>query len=282
MVTVDMDAESAVLYTHPHAAEQLDVLAHQAYGVRTGVYRLLRIFDCRDVRATFFIPGFIVERWPDVVRDILASGHELGHHGYLHEYLAGVSREKEEEILLRGLEAFDRLTGETPLGYRAPGFKVNPWTPELLANHGFLYDSSLQDRDTPYFLASGPEATAPGVIEVPVQWSLDDFAYSMHLPGIRPGLGIESPNKVFEIWQAELEALAAEGGCFNLTLHPFLSGRASRARIVEQIIDCMQEIEGLWLAPVIEVAQHAKGVSPERIYNRPIPQDALAYSQPIA
>ncbi|QOI65955.1 polysaccharide deacetylase (plasmid) [Arthrobacter sp. TES] len=270
MVTVDLDAESCILHTHPQAAEQLDILAHQAYGTRTGVYRLLRIFERRSVRATFFIPGFVADRWPAVVRDIQAAGHEIGHHGYMHEYLAGADRTTEEDYLLRGLDALERVTGKRPLGYRAPGFKLNQRSPGLLAEHGFLYDSSLQDTDVPYRLAAGPEDHAASVIELPVQWSLDDFAHYIHLPGIRPGTGIASPSHVLDIWSSELEALSAEGGCFNLTLHPFLSGRASRARTVERTIELMQSIDNLWIAPAIDVARHAESVSIERVWHRPV------------
>jgi hypothetical protein len=57
-----------------------------------------------------------------VVRDIQAAGHEIGHHGYMHEYLAGADQESEETFLQRGLEGLEAVTGERPLGYRAPGF----------------------------------------------------------------------------------------------------------------------------------------------------------------
>ncbi|MGE4252392.1 MAG: polysaccharide deacetylase [Parvibaculaceae bacterium] len=281
IITVDMDAESGVLHTHPETASQLDVMAHQSYDVRTGIYRLLRIFAERSVRATAFVPGFAIDRWPDTVRDIVSEGHELGHHGYLHEYLNGIDRDAEEDILLRGIDSIARITGRPPIGYRAPGFKVNRWTPELLDKHGFLYDSSLQDLDIPYSLAIAPESAAPAIIELPVQWMLDDFAYYVHLPRIRPGLGIESPKKVFEIWQAELDALVAEGGCFNLTLHPFLSGRASRSRMVDDMIQYMQSIDGLWIAQAVEVARHAKSVKTVRIWNRPIDPDGAGKASPV-
>ena len=280
IITVDMDAESGVLYTHPETASQLDVMVHQSYDVRTGIYRLLRTFAERSIRVTAFVPGFAIDRWPDVVRDIVSEGHELGHHGYLHEYLAGIDRDTEEGILLRGMDSIARITGKPPLGYRAPGFKINRCTPELLAKHGFLYDSSLQDFDIPYSLATAPESTAPAIIELPVQWMLDDFAYYVHLPRIRPGLGIESSTKVFEIWKAELDALVSEGGCFNLTLHPFLGGRASRSRMVDDMIQYMQSIDELWIAPAVEIAKHAQSVKTARIWNSPIDPADLALARP--
>jgi hypothetical protein len=148
----------------------------------------------------------------------------------------------------------------------------------LLKKHGFIYDSSLQDMDVPYRLATGEGPEADSIIELPVQWALDDFAYYMHLPRIRPGFGIEGPEKVFEIWSAELEALIGEGGCFNLTLHPMLSGRASRAAIVERMIDLAQADPSVWITSSLDVARHAEEVATTKIWNRPVPESELRYA----
>ena len=83
--TFDVDAESPILFEHPEADDWLDVMTHQAYGPRTGVPRILRLLDRQGIRATFFVPGYTAERWPAVVRAIRDAGHEIGHHGYLHE-----------------------------------------------------------------------------------------------------------------------------------------------------------------------------------------------------
>ena len=110
--TFDLDAESPILFEHPEAAGWLDVMSHQAYGPRTGVPRLLRLLDRRAVRATFFVPGFSAERWPDAVRSIRDAGHEIACHGYLHEGSRQATPSEEEARLLRGLEALDRVAGE--------------------------------------------------------------------------------------------------------------------------------------------------------------------------
>ena len=68
--TFDMDAESVMLWDHPETAGQLDVMTHQAYGPRTAVPRLLRLLDRAGTRATFFIPGYSAERWPEAARSI--------------------------------------------------------------------------------------------------------------------------------------------------------------------------------------------------------------------
>ena len=117
--TFDLDAESPILFDHPEAAEWLDVMSHQAYGPRTGVPRLLRLLDRQGVRATFFVPGYSAERWPDVVHAIRDAGHEIAHHGYLHEGARSAADEAtEERRLLRGLEALEAVAGVRPVGYR--------------------------------------------------------------------------------------------------------------------------------------------------------------------
>lgn len=271
MITVDMDSESGILFSNPEAGEHLDVLAQMAYGERTGVPRLLRIFEQRGIHATFYIPGFVADRWPDAVRQVVDAGHEIGHHGYLHEYLTQVpSDEVEEQILVRGIDALERLTKERPLGYRAPGFKMRHSTPALLAKHGFLYDSSLQDTDTPYRLLASDRADAASIVEIPVQWQLDDWLYYMALPGLRPGVTMRNPKEVVDIWAGEARALEAEGGVVNLTLHPFCSGRAARAHAVDQFIEMLMDNDQVWLTTGVELARHVQSQPLQPFFHRPV------------
>lgn len=255
--TFDVDAESPVLFEHPEAAGWLDVMSHQAYGPRTGVPRILRILERRGLQATFFVPGFTAERWPAVVRAIRDAGHEIGHHGYLHEGARSTSDEAAEETwLIRGLEALDRVAGVRPVGYRAPMWELSYRLPALLARHGFAYDSGLMDADHPYRLATGPQPGAPTIIELPAHWSLDDWEPYNYLPGITGSGVIASPADLLARWSLELDALVAEGGLFMLTNHPFISGRASRAVALESLIERAQATDGLWIATAAEIAAH--------------------------
>ena len=268
--TFDVDAESPILFEHPESADWLDVMSHQAYGPRTGVPRLLRILERQSIRATFFVPGYTAERWPQAIRAIRDAGHEIGHHGYLHEGArSAADAGTEERRLLRGLEALHEAVGVRPVGYRAPMWELSYRLPALLAKHGFLYDSGLMDADHPYRLATGPEPGAPSIIELPGHWSLDDWEPYNYLPGITGSGVIASPADVLARWTLELEALVAEGGLFMLTNHPFVSGRASRAVALETLMERARAIDGLWIASAEQVAAHVATLPLEPVVHAP-------------
>jgi len=85
----DVDAESAMLGVSTKHASRMSAISHQAYGPLTGVPRLLKILAKHGVTSTFFVPGYTAVRYPDVIRSIVDSGHEIAHHGYLHEPMQG-------------------------------------------------------------------------------------------------------------------------------------------------------------------------------------------------
>ncbi len=249
-VTFDMDAESVMLAADPTLADRPSLMSHQRYGPVTGVPRLLRILADRDVRATFFIPGHSAERYPDAVAAILAAGHEVAHHGYLHENLVGASEADERRYLELGLKALDKVAGARPAGYRAPWWETTPRTLELLAEYGFAYDSSLFDRDIPYRIVTPTYS----LVEIPVSWALDDWEKYAFWPGVTGSGVIEPPSAVLANWWEEVQAHEAEGGCCVLTMHPFLSGRPARARALDALLDRILERPGLWVATMGEIA----------------------------
>jgi peptidoglycan/xylan/chitin deacetylase (PgdA/CDA1 family) len=268
--TFDVDAESPILFDHPEAAGWLDVMSHQAYGPRTGVPRILRALDRQGVRATFFVPGYSAERWPDAVRSIRDAGHEIGHHGYLHEGARSAPDEAtEDDRLVRGLEALATVTGVRPTGYRGPNWELSYRLPALLVRHGFAYDSGLMDADHPYHLAVSADPGAATIVELPAHWGLDDWEPYNYLPGITGSGVIASPADVIARWTLELEALVEEGGLFMLTNHPFVSGRASRAAGLERLIARAREIDGLWIATAAEIAAHVATLPLEPVFHVP-------------
>lgn len=252
--TFDVDAESCVLAQNPGNSARMSLMTHQSYGPRVGVPRLLRILERQDVKATFFVPGFTADTHPDMVRQIVDGGHEIAHHGYLHEPMQGISADTEARYLDRGLEALDRL-GVRPVGYRAPWWEMNWHTPDLLIERGFGYDSSLLDGDVPYLFEG--EKGDGSLVEIPVDWALDDWEQYAFYPGWTGSGVIESPNKVHEMWLLEAQAHHREGGCFVLTNHPFISGRPSKAVALERLIEDVKAMDGMWVTTLAEIAAHA-------------------------
>ncbi len=269
-LSFDVDAESVALSARAANAGRLGVMSHQAYGPLTGIPRLLRLLKRHALRATFFVPGYTALRYPDVCRRIVDAGHEIAHHSYLHESVAGMSVAEEAAMLDRGLEALERVLGVRPVGYRAPLWEITYNTPGLLLDRGLEYDSTLMDCEVPYLLAEhgGPDARC--LVEIPIQWALDDWEQYAFIPDVSGSGLIESPRKVLEMWAMELDAYYEEGACFVLTNHPFLSGRPGRARALEQLVERMESLDGLWIAPLGEISRHVAslGLSP-RHFPRP-------------
>lgn len=277
-LTFDVDAEAVMLAADPASASRLMVMSHQAYGPLTGVPRILRLLARHGLRATFFVPGFTAERYPGVVRGIVDAGHEIAHHSYLHESVAGWDRAREAAMIDRGLAALDKVAGIRPAGYRAPMWELNRHTPGLLIERGFAYDSSLMDCDVPYVLAGNPGDAGGDIVEVPVHWALDDWEQYAYLPDLTGSGLIESPAKVLEMWSWELAAMHAEGGCFVLTNHPFLSGRPGRLRALDRLVELMKSLDGLWIATMSEIAAHVRtlGLRPRHFPTPRIDQDRPA------
>lgn len=253
VLSFDVDAESAYARDYPErAARLLGGVEERRYGPRVAVPRILRLLDEVGISGTFYVPGFTLVHHLEAVRSIQRAGHELGCHGNNHEALDTLDEETEIAVLGEQLRLFDELLGLRPAGYRAPSWELNTRTPALLKQQGFLYDSSLMGDDVPYELTTpdGP------LVEVPVNWLLDDVPYFAFVPGTA-FTKITDSASVFAEWRREFEALRAEGGCFVLTLHPWISGRPGRLAALRDLILAMQADGGVWLTTAFEVAEWA-------------------------
>jgi polysaccharide deacetylase family protein (PEP-CTERM system associated) len=109
-------------------------------------HRVLELFQESGARATFFVLGHVAEREPALVREILSAGHEVGCHSYLHRRVFTMTPQEFREDLRRSRDAIEDAGGEKVVGYRAPTFSITGkslWAVEILAQEGFLYDSSV-------------------------------------------------------------------------------------------------------------------------------------------
>lgn len=103
---------------------------------------LLDLLDRYNVRATFFVLGWVAERCPDLIREIHNRGHEIGCHGYDHRICSDLSTSDLREDLLKAKSILTDITGYPVIGYRAPSFSVTQELLEILKELDFVYDSS--------------------------------------------------------------------------------------------------------------------------------------------
>jgi peptidoglycan/xylan/chitin deacetylase (PgdA/CDA1 family) len=225
------------------------------FGSRVGVPRILALLARHDVRATFFVPAVAALLHPDEQRRVVAEGHEIGIHGWIHELNSVLPYETERDLMLRSAETLERLTGVRPVGLRTPSWDFSPHTLRIEQEMGLVYDSSLMADEDCYelLLDGGPT----GIVELPVEWIRDDAAYFMmhRFQSLRP---YTPPADVFDIFRRELDAAFAAGGVFQLTMHPHVIGHRSRIWIVEELIKHARAAGEVWFATHREVAEWAK------------------------
>lgn len=249
MICFDVDGETTALSEDPGLANRLTTMSQCEYGPRIGVPRLLGLLEHLSVPATFFVPSFIAENHPKMTRAIASTGHEIGAHGHLHEKLAPLSPDEEESVLVRSLGILESITGTRPVGHRAPWFEVNPGTSEILQRHGLLYSASLMSDDVPWIHPNG-------LVEIPGQWMLEDWEQFAFNADPAWGFLPENCEKVHDLWMREYEAMRDFGCCFVLTLHPWLSGRPSRVRLLERILRDIQSGGDAWIATGSQIASY--------------------------
>jgi len=252
VLSVDIDGAAGWLNRGPEFARYPSILSMGEYGPNVGVPRILDLLDAEGLHVTFFVPGFEAEHHPDLMREILARGHEIAHHGYRHEYVWTLGPDEEREVFRRGLKALEDVTGRTPRGWRAPGFEMSPHSLDILTEHGLLYSSSQMGNDIPYPASE----RHPDLVELPVSWMLDDFAYFMYLPMLRLQAPPATPEHAFAAWAAEFDGLYQFGRGFVLTLHPEITGRPSRLAVLQRLIQHIKTRPDVAFLRAVDLAEH--------------------------
>ncbi len=244
-VSFDFDAEEVWIGEDPENESRPGVLSQGAYSPKVAIPLILAMLGRQGITSTFYVPGRDALRHPGRVREILAAGHEVGHHGHSHQSPTLQSRDEEAAEMRDGLAALQGL-GADVVGYRSPSWDFSPNTLDLLEEHGFAYSSNLMDDIRPYRHEGRP------LVEVPVSWMLDDaphfwFASDTWQKTIRSAAEVEA------LWLEEIEGIAALGGHVMLTTHPQFIGRPGRLLMLERVIERMREM-GAWIAPTRDVA----------------------------
>jgi len=268
-------AKCAVTLTFDNFGESFDLLRHGhagganadgVYAPRRGIERVLDLLARYSIPATFFVEGWNARKYADLAREIVAQGHEIGGHGWMHEAWSELPAERERELIQRTTTTLSDVLGHAPSGWRAPSGLTTEWTLGYLYEAGYSYDSSFGDDDVPYLIAtdSGDE-----IVELPWSWSLDDAVYYAH-----PGT-MRRPSEVAQLWIEEFDAAYELAGNFMLVCHPRYSGRPARIRALEQLIQHIRTHDGVWFTRSSDLATAARDWSaiPHHPYPERMPEN---------
>jgi peptidoglycan/xylan/chitin deacetylase (PgdA/CDA1 family) len=221
------------------------------FSVKRTLPRILDTLEELALRATFFVEGINAELYSDALLEISNSGHELGYHGWRHEFWPNLSPSNEARLLERGVRKMDEL-GVRPRGFRPPGGRLTPSSPELLESLGFTHCS--------------PAGVGIGflgnLVVLPFEWRLiDAYFYLPRFGGLREtdtGSSESLPLVRFrETLSSALQGVVRDGGHLTLVFHPFLEEQEDRFGIMRGALEAVRDLtqDGLvWCAPCRDVA----------------------------
>jgi len=208
--------------------------------VERNVYRILDMLASHNVHATFFTLGWIAERYPQMVREIAAQGHELASHGYGHERASAQSEDVFFADVHRAKVLLEELIGAPVQGYRAPSFSIgkgNLWAFDCLARAGYRYSSSVYPiAHDHYGMPDSPRfayEVRPGLIEIPVTTLR---LFQRNFPASGGGYFRLLPYAVSRWMLKHVNTVDAQSGVFYFhpweidTLQPVIAGISRKTR----------------------------------------------------
>ncbi len=225
-------------------------LSQGEYGATTALPRILAMLERQQIPATFFIPAVSAMLHPEMIPAIVKAGrHEIGVHGWIHENLPSIGDPAvEQRLLTQSIDYLTKAVGKRPVGFRAPSWAFSPHTLGQILKAGFRYDSSMMAMDEPYEVMADGQAT--GLVELPIEWILDDFPYfSGNASGSLP-----SPEAVYNIYKDEFDVAYDERTMVIITLHPHVSGHRSRLMQIDRLVSYMKSKPGVWFATLEQIA----------------------------
>ncbi len=251
-ISFDSDHETGELR---EGGESIGRLSQGQYGPRQGIPRILNLLAKYSVPASFYVPAVAAMLYPDEQRRVVAEGHEIAIHGWIHERNSVLPEAAERDLQMRSADMLEKISGQRPVGIRTPSWDFSPHTLAITRDMGLIYDSSLMADDDCYELLLDGQPT--GVVELPVEWIRDDAVYfnMNRFAALRP---YTPPSAVLEIFTAEFDQAYAEGGIFQLTMHPHIIGHRSRLPLLEALIRHIRAHSGIWFATHADVVRHVK------------------------
>jgi allantoinase len=225
------------------------------YGSRAGFWRLLRLFNDRQVPVTVFGVAKALEANPQAVEAMQAAGWEIASHGLRWIDYQHLPEEVERAHIAEAVALHTRVTGTRPLGWYQG--RTSPNTARLIVEEGgFLYDADSYADDLPYYDRRNQHVRGQAQLIVP--YSLD--ANDMKFVALN---GFTEPDQFFRYLRDTFDQLAAEGGrMMSIGLHGRIAGRPARAAAVARFVDHVLTSGHCWITRRIDIARHWLEVHP--------------------
>lgn len=248
------DTESEAFLSEMPGAQPLAGVRHMSmesiyeYGSRSGVWRLLKLFDKYDVPLTVFAVAMAIERHPEVAKAMVEAGHEICSHAYRWIDYQYMDVEEERDHLNKAIEIITQVTGQRPLGWYTG--RNSPNTRDLVMQEGgFLYDSDAYDDDLPYWT----DNNGKGHLVIPYTLDTNDMRFSTVQ-------GFNSGEQFYQYLKDAFDTLYAEGEeapkMLSIGLHCRLIGRPARIAALERFIQYAKSHENVWFSRRIDIAKH--------------------------
>lgn len=266
MITVNLDAEFYARVFDPNVkVEDKTFLDMGEESIEVGLPRLLSVLKDYRIRATFFVPGAVAEKYTNAIVDIVEAGHEIGCHGYKHEHLGVLTPEEQYLAMEKGINAIKTACGYNPIGFRSPEGEITLDTFIAAKRLGLCYSSSLHSDDIPFYNDLGKE----NILEIPVHWSLYDlpyFAFNFSPPIPVGQSRIACSDKVLNNWKWEYDGFHKYGSCYVLQLDPQCIGSQGKIYMLEELLDYILEKGGAWFATGSELFNYYEKLKVEDAY----------------
>lgn len=205
------------------------------YGLRVGIWRLKRVLDKHEIRATVSLNAPVCNAYPDMVKAMLDSNWEIMAHGY--EQRAIFLEKDEREVIRKTIRTIRDFTGKAPRGWMGPGLHETFDTPDILAEEGFEYIADWVNDDQPYPL----KVKSGNLVAVPYTLELNDFV-------IYIGQQHRSP-EIYERGRDAFDTLYEEGEessrIMSIAVHPYVSGATHRIKYIDKLLEYMKKYEGV-------------------------------------
>jgi len=255
-VSISFDFDTEPVWMGFQKQQSPSYMSRGEYGARAGLPRVLALLDKHKIPGTFFIPAMSMILHPEQLQAILKrTQHEIGFHSYVHENPLEFKGNEERDTYEKAMKIVVEKTGKRPVGFRSAAWDLTPQTIQIVKDMGFLYDSSMMADDDPYTLVA--EGKDSGVIELPVEWILDDWPY-FQLSWSSHHVGLRTAEDVYSVWSQEFDGAYVEGGMFILVTHPQVIGHRYRMQMLDRLITYMKKKPGVWFATHEEIARYVQ------------------------